>query len=61
MALKCILLNEISQTQRAACCMVLFTCHSGKGKKYQDREKISGGQSRGLIEGIHRVGKWSVS
>lgn len=44
MALTCIILNEISQTQRATYCMVSFLCHPGKGKKYQDREEISGGQ-----------------
>lgn len=46
------MLNEISQTQKAAYYMMSFVCYLGKGKRYQDRKKMDGCQQLGLGEGM---------
>lgn len=38
MIIKYILLTEIRQTQKSACCMIPFIQYSGKGKNYKDRK-----------------------
>lgn len=37
--LKCILLSERSQPERAVCCLILPTAHGGKGNTYGDSKK----------------------
>lgn len=60
-AFKCIILNEISQPQKATYYLVLFICHPGKGKRYQDRKKVSGCQRLGLGERTIRAEKCFIS
>lgn len=49
MNLKCIILIDRNQTQKATYCMTLFIRHSGKGKR-EDRKHSSGCQGLGAEE-----------